>query len=220
MSSQPQPQKPYRVLTPSQVSHFLTHGYVVIPDCFTADFAASHLTDLCTRLGISPTDKSTWTTAVTGPTGKVNMPTADRTVPIPEKAWGAMCDLLGGEERISRDVYGGPGGKRVDAMSWGDGFIVNLGREEDGEGKEDYEINPHELGNWHVDGDFFTHFLDSPEQGLLVIPCWTDIVPGGGGTFICPDGIKDMAEHLVSFSLSPSKSRQFILPPLPLPASQ
>lgn len=35
------------------------------------------------------------------------------------KAWSAMCELLGGEERISDDM-----------RSWSDGFIVNLGKEE------------------------------------------------------------------------------------------
>jgi hypothetical protein len=48
------------------------------------------------------------------------------------------------------------------------------------------------------DGDFFVHFLDSPEQALLVIPLWSDIVPKGGGTVICADGIKPIAKHLVS----------------------
>jgi hypothetical protein len=47
-----------------------------------------------------------------------------------------------------------------------------------------------------VDGDFFVHYLDSPEQALLVIPLWTDIVPGGGGTMICPKAIPHVARHL------------------------
>lgn len=51
---------------------------------------------------------------------------------------------------------------------------------------------------WHNDGDFFVHFLDSPEQGLLVIPLWSDIQPLGGGTVICPDGIAHVAKHMVS----------------------
>ena len=32
------------------------------------------------------------------------------------------------------------------------------------------------------------HFLDSPEQALLVIPIYSDIKPEGGGTYICPEG--------------------------------
>ena len=58
-------------------------------------------------------------------------------------------------------------------------------------------------------GDFFVHFLDSPEQGLLVIPLFTDILPNGGGTFVCPGGIDRVARWLVSFRwLSPAHTHE------------
>ena len=50
-------------------------------------------------------------------------------------------------------------------------------------------------------GDFFVHFLDSPEQGLLVIPLFTDILPNGGGTWICSDGVSRIGQWLVSGNL-------------------
>ncbi|MDA0321230.1 MAG: hypothetical protein O2923_00730 [Verrucomicrobia bacterium] len=37
---------------------------------------------------------------------------------------------------------------------------------------------------WHKDGDFFLHFLDSPEQGLLTLVLWDDVVERGGPTYI------------------------------------
>jgi hypothetical protein len=40
------------------------------------------------------------------------------------------------------------------------------------------------------------HFLDSPEQALLVIPIYSDIKPRGGGTMICPEGIGLIANYL------------------------
>ena len=40
------------------------------------------------------------------------------------------------------------------------------------------------------------HYLDSPEQGLLVTPIFTKIVPRGGGTYICPEGIGKIARYL------------------------
>lgn len=49
-------------------------------------------------------------------------------------------------------------------------------------------------------GDWFTHFLDSPEQALLIIPLFTDIKPKGGGTVICTDSVKLVAERLVRTS--------------------
>ncbi|KAF2751659.1 hypothetical protein M011DRAFT_463167 [Sporormia fimetaria CBS 119925] len=97
------------------------------------------------------------------------------------KAWGGICSLLNGPSRIDPSV-----------SAWRDGFIVNLGTPE-GHNKV---VKPQELTNWHVDGDFFVHYLDSPEQALLVIPLWTDIAPGGGGTMICPAAIERVAKHL------------------------
>lgn len=58
--------------------------------------------------------------------------------------------------------------------------------------------DPRDLDNWHVDGDFFVHFLDSPEQALLVIPVFSEIRPRGGGTFVAPDGIDMIARYLLS----------------------
>jgi hypothetical protein len=97
------------------------------------------------------------------------------------KAWAGICSLLGGSERVDSN-----------ASTWKDGFIVNLGTPEG----HNTVIKPQQLPGWHVDGDFFVHYLDSPEQGLLVIPLWTDIVAGAGGTFICPPAIKTVAKWL------------------------
>jgi hypothetical protein len=97
------------------------------------------------------------------------------------KAWSAICELSGGAHRLTPE-----------SDSWNDGFIVNLGSEE----HEGEEWDPRKLDNWHVDGDFFVHFLDSPEQGLLVIPLWTDVIPNGGGTVICTEGVGEVARHL------------------------
>lgn len=87
---------------------------------------------------------------------------------------------------------------RIDEQysTWGDSFIMNLGLPEL-EG-DDKVVHPHELDNWHVDGDFFVHYLDSPEQALLVIPLFSDIKPRGGGTFIAPEGIDLTARYLAA----------------------
>jgi len=98
------------------------------------------------------------------------------------KAWEAICELLGGEEIISPTC-----------VNWGDSIIANLGSKR----WETEGIAPKDLDNWHVDGDFFRHFLDSPEQALLVIPLFSDIKPRGGGTYISPDGIGKVAKYLL-----------------------
>ena len=95
-----------------------------------------------------------------------------------------MQDLLG-EDRIDETQ-----------STWGDSFILNLGTPEL-EG-EDRPVDPQALDNWHIDGDFFVHYLDSPEQALLVIPLFSDIQPRGGGTYISPDGIDLAAKYLAA----------------------
>ncbi|KAJ7231168.1 hypothetical protein B0H12DRAFT_1205104 [Mycena haematopus] len=166
---------PSASLTEAQKSHFLTHGFIHLTQCFSREASEVFTSNLWTRLGMSPDDKSTWHTEWT------NMP-SHTSVLISEfapKAWSAICQLLGGEDRISDS-----------AKVWHDSFIVSLG--EEGQG----EVPMRELDRWHVDGDFFLHFLDSPEQALLVIPIFSDIAPGGGGTAICTDGIGVVARHL------------------------
>ena len=90
------------------------------------------------------------------------------------------------------------GKDRIDEQNstWGDSFIMNFGLPEY-EGEEKV-IHPHDLDNRHVDGDFFVHYLDSPEQALLVIPLFSDIKPRSGGTYICPEGIDLVANYLAS----------------------
>ncbi|KAK0709111.1 hypothetical protein B0T26DRAFT_813939 [Lasiosphaeria miniovina] len=134
---------PQSVLDQEDKDHFLTHGW------------------------IKKTDKSTWTRL------RTNMPfhfTFDASEFAP-RAWAAICELSGGEERVTPH-----------SKIWKDSLIVNLGLVE-AVGKP-------------VHGDFFVHYLDSPEQGLLVTPLFTDIAPDAGGTVICPGAIPKMAKYL------------------------
>ena len=67
---------------------------------------------------------------------------------------GRRLQLLGGEDRI-------------EPYTWGNGFIANFGLGADRPWEPASASSP----GWHKDGDFFRHFLDSPEQGLLMIGC-------------------------------------------------
>ncbi|CDO77618.1 hypothetical protein BN946_scf184946.g11 [Trametes cinnabarina] len=166
----------YKRLTPEQREHFLQHGWVKIPKAVKEEYVKAFTENVWIRLGFDPNDKSTWMKE------KIHMP-RHREVPTKNfmpRAWDAMCELLGGDNRIDPTLF----------ESCGDSLIVNLGSEE----WEDKEIAPKDLGNWHIDGDWFTHFLDSGEQGLTVIVLFNDIVPRGGGTYIAPDGIRNVVQ--------------------------
>ncbi|KAF5356025.1 hypothetical protein D9756_004201 [Leucocoprinus leucothites] len=171
--------KQYEYLSTEQVDHFLEHGYIIVKKAFTREQAAEFTSEMWTRLGLDPNDKSTWTKE------RIHMPWLKRAKvsEFAPKAWAAIKDLLGDEERIDEK-----------GATWGDSFIVNLGTEE--LARQSEALPPKKLDNWHVDGDFFIHFLDSPEQALLVIPLYSDILPRGGGTMIATDGIDLIANYL------------------------
>lgn len=182
---------PYKVLSEEQVSFFMENGYVLIPQAFTRKQAEELASSVWPRLGYLPEDKSTWLS------DRVNMPWHRRfpVESISPKAWNAICDLLGGEGRVDER-----------STSWGDSFICNFGSQKWDEQWQDYKdgregvAHPNDgklLDGWHVDGDFFVHFLDSKEQALLVIPLFTDVVHDGGATMICPEGIGRLALWLM-----------------------
>ena len=144
----------------------------------------------------------------------VHLPRYHNAIPMRDfcpKAWSAICELCGGEDRI--DTSTSP----ENALSViNDGFIVNVGSKADAlkwtqasspntssnpdnlTPAQEKLLDPHDRDNWHVDGDFFHHFLDSKEQALLPIVLFGDIKVGGGGTMICPDAIATMAKHLAA----------------------
>ncbi|KZO95192.1 hypothetical protein CALVIDRAFT_564973 [Calocera viscosa TUFC12733] len=169
----------FKVLTKDMRDFFMENGYVVVPQALLPEYAEEFTKDVWTRLGYDPEDKSTWEK------DRIHMAWhhAVEARKMAPKAWDAICDLLGGEERITET-----------SAKWRDNIILNLGAEE---WKEKY-LAPRELDNWHIDGDFFRHYLDSPEQALLVIPLFSDIVHNGGATYISPDGMERAARWLAA----------------------
>jgi len=168
----------YRVLTAQQAEHFLDHGFVVIRKCFSRAAVAEFTRQLWDRLGYDEHDPATWTQP------RVHMP-AHHTLNVREfapKAWDAVCDLIGGAERIAGEQ----------PYVWNDGFIVNLGVGADQPWAPATAASP----EWHKDGDFFRHFLDSPEQGLLTLVLWSDVQHQGGPTYVATDSVRPVARFL------------------------
>lgn len=92
---------------------------------------------------------------------------------VAPQVWAAMGQLVGGVERLRTPAH------------WSDAFLVQDAWEE-----------PARDIAWHVDGDFFRHFLDSPEQALLVFVLWTDVKPESGPTRIVPESIGAVSRFL------------------------
>ena len=67
-----------------------------------------------------------------------------------------------------------------------DGFVVNVSSH------LPWQPPSHATG-YHKDGDWYTQFLDGPEQALLMIFMWTDTAPRGGGTYLASDSVRHNA---------------------------
>ncbi len=180
----------FQVLTPEEAQHFIEKGYVLIKGCVDRDFAKRWTDEAYERLGYDPNDRSTWTKEIVWMDRNNVAPIKE----ISPKAWGALCDVVGGEDRIDTRVMEieSQHFTTIDSTEWSDAFIVNFRR---GADQPWMEPSP-EAGGWHKDGSFFRHFLDSREQALLTIVYWSDVGHKGGGTFIAPDSIKHVARFL------------------------
>jgi Phytanoyl-CoA dioxygenase (PhyH) len=168
----------YQVLTDGDVEHFLEKGYVVLRGCFSRAAAAEFTSGIWDRLGYDEHDQSTWAEP------SVHLPER-RKLDVREfapKAWAAVCDLVGGPDRIAKDR----------PYAWNDAFIMNLSEGAD----RPWEPASASAPGWHKDGDFFRHFLDSPEQGLLTLVLWSDVRHQGGATFVAADSVAPVARFL------------------------
>lgn len=163
-------------LTEDEVDHFVRHGYVVVKGCFDPASAREWIDRAWVRFGYDRDDPEQWVEK------RIQLSTLDSVDAhdFAPQAWAAAVQLVGGEARIDLPWW------------WGDGFIANLGVGDD----RAWQPPSADVKGWHKDGDFFRHFLDSPEQGLLTIVLWTDMHHRGGGTFIAADSVPVVARHL------------------------
>lgn len=163
-------------LSRSDIEHFLENGYVVIREAIPRDVAERGVEEAFARAALDRHAPETWPQKPIhlGGTRWFNV------VDFAPKVWAATCQLLGGAKRIKTPY------------EFGNSYIMNLGWRAD----EPYLPPGPQCGGWHKDGDSFLHFLDSPEQGLLSIVAWTDVVTQGGPTFIAPDSVGVVARFL------------------------
>ncbi|GIJ45329.1 hypothetical protein Val02_22150 [Virgisporangium aliadipatigenens] len=170
----------YQVLSDSDVDQFLDQGFVAVRGCFSRAAAREFTRPVWDRLGFVADDPSTWAEPVVHLAGRRKLDVRE----FAPKAWGAVCDLVGGAERISTEK----------PYAWSDGFIVNLWQGADEPWAPASPASP----GWHKDGDFFRHYLDSPEQGLLTLVLWSDVRHQGGATFVAADSVGPVARFLAA----------------------
>ncbi len=167
---------PHLPLTDAQIRSFLAEGFLHLSGCFTEADAEPLIADAFATLGYDRSDPATWTEPL-----RFLYPTrAVRFRDFAPTAWSAALQLLGGEDRLADPNFG--------VGQW----VINFRRGAD----EPWRAPAPDLPGWHVDGNFFRHFLDSPEQGLLLIPIFSTIAHRGGGTFLACDSVPVVAQRL------------------------
>ena len=167
---------PLRGLSQAQKDHFFAKGYVLLNGCFKKEAAQEWIDAAYKRMKCDPKSPKTWKEKRLFLKSTASVEVGK----FAPDAWGAICDLLGGKDRI----------ERAETQGWPDAFVVTF------PSKEQPWLTPSaQVPGWHSDGSF-KHFLDSPELGVLVLVLWSDIEPQGGGPFVACDSVKVVAELL------------------------
>ena len=165
-----------QTLSDAQIEQFLRRGFIKIEGAIERELALEWGASRWADIQTDPNDVSTWTQT------RYHLP-SEKSLSVREVApqvWQATRELLG--PTWTHD------------WQWGDGLIFNLGDEsgEDWVAPQNWDVG------WHKDGDFFRHFLDSPEQALLTIVLWSDVAARGGGTFLACDSVPLVARFLAA----------------------
>lgn len=166
------------VLSPADIEQFIERGHCRLAGAFTraaADAACEHIwRRMAEKHGVARDDPRTW----------------PELCDIEERV--ACADVLACfTDRLARAIEQllGPG-RWTGHRGWGF-WPVNFGWCAD----QPYDVA--DFG-WHVDGNWFTHTVDCPKQGLLVIGLFTDLGPRGGGTVLAEGSHRRTARILAA----------------------
>ena len=162
-------------LTGEQADHFVQHGYVAVPGCLDPGLA-QRWTDLAyRRLGYDPDDPATWSEEIVWMDRHSTAPVKE----ISPRGWGALCDVVGGKERVDPHVYEieSQHFTTIDALEWSDAFIVNFRRGAD----QPWQAPPDIPAGTRTAATSATSWTAASHLTVLL---WSEVAPRGGGTFI------------------------------------
>ena len=157
---------------------FLETGMVVIEDALSRDFCESVVDRRLSELGVVEFDPNTYPIGWQNTTVTTAYPLLD----VAPAAAEALFELVGPPETLK--FFGLP-----------DNLIINFPDDPELWWPPDQKDNPR--AGWHKDGDWFRHFLDSPEQGMLGIIFWRDVTERQGATYVLSDSVPPTARLLV-----------------------
>lgn len=167
-----------KVLSADQVDQFVEDGYCVVREAFPREDAKEALDMLWAEAreqeGVERYDSATWSRRHVHVRKGFGDPPF-RKIAHAQRFREAIDDLLG-EGRYHP----------VNGLGW---WPITF---------PGFDAKPWKApeGGWHVDGIQFHHHVNSPDQGLLPIPIFSDIKPGYGGTALSAGSHKIAARVL------------------------
>lgn len=169
------------VLSDADRAFFRANGYLILDDGMPRELALRWTRESLAYRGIDCDDRTTWPNSGWCPLNTISPSRriADLRDFAP-KAWQAICELVGGEERINTPAL------------MNEDLVMNFGSDD----SPPWQDPATSRGGWHTDGDF-NHFIDSPEAGLFIIFLFSDVSERGGATWIAPDSIGPIAGTLL-----------------------
>jgi hypothetical protein len=170
----------YTVLTEAQAAQFIDRGHVALPGAFDPSDAAEAREFLWERLaerGVLKDDPATWTEPMV------------RIREVYDAPAFRACDTELIADAIEDLIGRGRWRERGQVNRWG-WWPVNFA-----EGADRPWTVP--ATGWHWDGIHFRHTVDAPDQGLLLLCTFSDVVPHGGGTLVA-EGSHEVAARFLA----------------------
>lgn len=173
-----------KVLSEEQVEHFIEYGYVKLAEAFPRENALAaqdYVWQQVEKQGVLRNDRSTWTIP------RVHLRELYDTPVFQACATQRLADAI--EDLVGRDRWARRDQHKIDGWGW---WPVNFAV-----GAEKPWDIPTE--KWHWDGQHFRHYVDSPDQGLLLLCVFSDIGSHGGGSVVAEGTHNLVARYLAQF---------------------
>jgi hypothetical protein len=173
-----------KVLSEAQVEHFIEYGYVKLPEAYPREKALAvqdYVWQQVEKQGVLRNDRSTWTIP------RVHLREAYSTPVFQECATQRLADAI--EDLIGHGRWAKRGSYKTDGWGW---WPVNFAVGAD----KPWDV-PTE--GWHWDGQQFRHYVDSPDQGLLLLCVFSDVAEHAGGTVVVEGSHNLIARYLQRF---------------------
>ena len=168
-----------RALSDTDIEHFMERGYVRVEAAFPHEAALRAQDDVWEQLarwGVQKSDPATWTQPMVHLQETFDTP-AFRACKT-QRLKDTVEDLLGEGRWRTRETNDGWGW-------WPVNFAVGADRP--------WDVP---AAGWHWDGQHFRHYVNAPDQGLLLLCIFSDIRSQGGATLIAEGSHKVVARFL------------------------